>query len=299
MNLQESMKIFMRITETGSFTKAAQTLGLPKASVSTSLSMLESKLQTRLLQRTTRSVQLTEEGRQFYERCSVLLSDFDEVQNMFQKNSSQIKGRIRIDMPSIVARTIVIPNLHHFYKRHPDIEIELSATDRKVDLIHEGFDCVIRSGPLHDSGLIAKNLGHHTIVNCASSEYIKRFGLPKTIESLKNHQLIDYVPVLGMKSSGFDYTINDKSYSLHMKSILIVNNTESYLAGCLAGLGIIQVPLNTIAPYLKNKKVIEILPKYRTIPMSISILYPHKRNQAKRVQVFLEWLENIIKKNIG
>jgi DNA-binding transcriptional LysR family regulator len=223
MNRLEAMQIFVRVAELAGFTRAADSLGLPKASVSTAVQQLETSLGARLLHRTTRKVQLTQDGRVFYERCKDLLADMDELQTMFQQGEQALRGRLRVDMSSGVARNFVVPRLPQFLQAHPQIELELSSTDRRVDLVREGFDCVLRVGALGDVNLIARPLGRFRIANCASPAYLRAHGTPQTLEDLAEHQLIHYVPTLGSRSLGFEYPDGAGYSYLPMAGALTVN----------------------------------------------------------------------------
>jgi DNA-binding transcriptional LysR family regulator len=256
---------------------------------------LETSLGTRLLHRTTRKVQLTQDGTIFFERCKDLLADVDDIETMFAQGPTNITGRIRVDMSAGMARSLVLPRLPEFLKEYPGVQVEVSSTDRKVDLIREGFDCVIRVGTLEDSGLIARHLGDLTLVNVVSPEYIKKFGKPKKIEDLDEHQMVHYSPTLGMKPFGFEYFDGEKYISRPVAGPVSVNNSDAYTAACLAGLGIIQTPIVGMQAYIDQGRLIEILPKFRGEPMPVSLLYPHRRNLARRVQIFMEWIEKIMK----
>jgi DNA-binding transcriptional LysR family regulator len=295
MDKLELMKVFVRVCEVESFTGAADSLNMPKASVSLAIQRLEAHLETRLLQRTTRKVTVTQDGMTFYERCKDLLSDVDDVETMFQSAHQKITGRIRIDMPQNLAKNLIIPKLPLFLARYPEIEIELSSTDRRVDLIREGFDCVIRVGSLQDSGLIAKKIGEYKIINAASPAYLKKYGTPKKLEDLASHFQIHYVTNLGSRPDGFEYFDGEKFSTIKMKGLITVNNTDAYQAACLAGLGIIQVPQIGMREQLKDGTLIEILPKLKSEPMPLSIVYPHRRNMARRVRIFIDWAQEILK----
>lgn len=294
MDRVQNMSIFVRVAELGSFTKAAESLGLPKATISTNIQNLESFLGTRLLHRTTRKVQMTQDGMIFYERCKDLLADVDEVETLF-RSDSHVSGRIRVDMGVGIARNLVLPKLPEFLFKYPGIQVEFSCTDRQVDLVREGFDCVIRVGSLRDSGLIARQLGKLSIVNCASPGYLKEYGKPKKLEDLKHHFLVHYVPSLGAKPEGFEYFDGKEYQSLTMKGKIAVNNTDAYTAACLAGLGIIQAPYVGAISNLKNGSLVEVLPRLKAESMPVSLIYPHRRQLAKRVQLFMDWVETLIK----
>lgn len=294
-----SMQIFIRVAELNSFTKAADSLGLPKASVSSYVQQLESLVGTRLLHRTTRSVKLTQDGLAFYERSRDLLSDVEDAESMFTENSQGMSGRLRIDLPVRIAQNVVIPNLPKFFEKYPKIELELSSTDRRVDLIQEGFDCVVRVGTLADSGLIARPLGAMRMINCVSPGYITKYGKPKNLEDLSNHLMVHYTSTLGSRPYGFEYFEDGKYKTLKMKSVMTVNSTESYQGACLAGLGIIQVPELGIRSDILEGKLIEILPKLKSESMPVSLIYPHRRNLSRRAKTFMDWLEVLLKDYIA
>jgi DNA-binding transcriptional LysR family regulator len=294
MHRLDAMQVFVRVAELGSFTRAADNLKLPKATVSTAVQQLESSHGTQLLHRTTRKVQMTQDGLTFYERCKDLLADMDEVATMFQQAPQQLRGRLRVDMPTGVAKNIIIPRLPEFLRAHPHIEIELSSTDRRVDLVREGFDCVLRIGVLDDSNLIARPLGHFRLINCASPAYLAAYGTPRTLDDLARHQLIHYVSTLGAKSLGWEYFDGSVNRSIDMPGAITVNNAESYQASCLAGLGIIQVPSIGALPFIGSGELVEVLPEYQAEPMPVSLLYAHRRNLSQRVKVFMAWMTEMM-----
>ena len=298
VNHIDAMRIFVRVAEVASFTQTADTMGLPKASISTAVQQLESELGTRLLHRTTRRVQMTQDGQVFYERCKDLLADFDELQNLFRDGQGALQGRLRVDMPSAVARDVVLPQLSAFLAAHPALEVELSSTDRRVDLIREGFDCVLRVGALGDSSHIARPLGAYRMINCASPGYVARFGMPQHPDELAGHKLVHYVSTLGTRDPGFEYLAADGAGSVNyvaMEGALTVNNSEAYFGACVAGLGIIQVPEAGMREALASGQLVELMPQYRAAPMPVSLLYANRRHQPRRVQVFMNWLDAIMR----
>lgn len=297
MNQLEAMRIYVRVAEVASFTQAGEDLGLPKASVSTAVQRLENLLGTRLLHRTTRRVQMTQDGQVFYERCREVLADMDEIQGLFRAEPASLRGRLRIDMPLIMARDIVLPALPDFMRQHPGIEIELSSTDRLVDVVREGFDCVVRVGTVADSSLIARRLGHYRLINCASPAYLVQYGTPLTPADLAGHRLIHYVPSLGGKCPGFEF-LDPSSGELHFMAMdggLTVNNSEAYQAACLAGLGLIQAPAGPLQPLLASGHLSEVLPDWRARPMPVSLLYANRRHLSQRMQRFMHWLADCLR----
>ncbi|MEY4767203.1 MAG: hypothetical protein RI907_3876, partial [Pseudomonadota bacterium] len=183
----DTLRVFVRVAELASFTQAASSLGLPKASASMAVQRLEARLGTRLFHRTTRRVQLTPDGQAFYERSKDLLADLDEMQTLFHPASGGLRGRLRVDMPMRIAHEVVMPELPTFLAQHPELNLELSSTDRRVDLVREGFDCVLRVGGLGDSSLVARPVGQAAMVNLASPAYLARHGEPRALADLARH----------------------------------------------------------------------------------------------------------------
>jgi DNA-binding transcriptional LysR family regulator len=288
------MRIYVRVAELGSFTQAADSLGLAKASASSAVRELEAALGARLLQRTTRKVQMTPDGQQFYERSRDMLAELDELQSMFQHDDAALSGRLRVDMSIGVARNIVIPALPGFLVAHPRLQLDLSSTDRRVDAVREGFDCVLRAGTLENSSLIARPLGYHRMVNCASPAYLARHGVPRSIGDLDSHFLVDYAPGLGGRPALFEYMEGTLRRTREVRAALAVNNSDAYQAACLAGLGIIQAPEAGMLDLLAQGLLVPVLPDYPAPAMPVTLLYPSRRHVSRRVRRFMEWLEQVL-----
>ena len=296
MNKLELMKTFVRVTELRSFTQAAASLGLPKASVSEHVRDLERLLGARLLNRTTRKVSVTQDGLALYERCKDMLADMDDMENMFRLDGTVLKGRLRIDMPTVAARQLVMPHLGEFLAAYPHIQIEVSSTDRRVDLVREGFDCVLRAGDVRDPSLIARYLGTVPMVNCASPAYLAQYGTPHTVNELARHRLVHYVSTLGARSSGFEYMADGQLQQLAMAGSITVNNTEAFQGACLGGMGIAQMPMSGARPHLAAGTLVAILPQQVAPPMPIALLYTHRRDLPQRTRVFMDWLSALIER---
>jgi DNA-binding transcriptional LysR family regulator len=294
MERTEDLRVFLRTAELGSFTQAAHSLGLPKANVSAAVMRLERSVGARLLHRTTRKVELTHDGRIFQERCRDLLADIDELATMFRRGGADVSGRLRVDMPVGVARALVIPKLARFMARHPRLEIELGSTDRRVDLIREGYDCVVRVGAPADGELIGKQVASLPIASCASPAYLKKHGTPRRPADLAKHRLIHYSPSFGTKPDTFEYFDGAAYQSLAMPASITVNNSDAYQSACLAGFGIIQSPRMGLEDHFAARRLVEILADYPAAPMPVHILFPHRRHLALRVRCFVDWLEEIL-----
>lgn len=241
---------------------------------------------------------MTHDGQAYYERSKDLLNDVDELQSMFQQGEHALRGRLRVDMSGGVARIFVLPQLPEFIQAHPLIELELSSTDRLVDLVREGFDCVLRVGALVDSTLVARPLGAFRIINCASPDYLKHYGTPRTLNDLANHQLIHYVSTLGARSPGWEYPDGSGYASLPMGGRVTVNNSDSYAAACIAGLGLIQAPAAGLQPLIDAGKLVEVMPDCLAEPMPVSLLYANRCNLPRRVQAFMTWVTQVLQPHL-
>ncbi|MBD8095350.1 LysR family transcriptional regulator [Pseudomonas fluorescens] len=290
MNKLELLRTFVRVTELSSFTQAGESLGLPRSTVSEHVQALETLLGARLLQRTTRTVQATQDGRVLYERSKDLLAHMEELEGLFRQDEAQLAGRIRVDMPNAMARGLVMPQLPSFMARHPLVEMEISSSDRQVDVIAEGFDCVVRVGAQPDQSVVARKVCSMPMVNCVSPAYLQRYGVPETLADLAQHQLVHYVRPLGARSAGFEYLQGNKVQRVAMAGRVTVSSTDAYQAACLGGLGIVQVPLLGIRDLLASGELVSVLPDHLAPPLDVSMLYAGQRHLPLRVRVFMEWL---------
>ena len=292
----EPVRIFITVAEMGSFTHAADSLGIQKGRASTAVRKLEEAVGVRLLHRTTRSVQLTEDGRVFHARARELLADVDCLHSMFASDRVALRGRLRVDLPSELARTTIVPALPAFMATHPELELEVSSTDRQVDLVQEGFDCVLRLGPIGDETLIARPLGKLRMVNAASPAYLARYGVPRSLEDLQHqkHRAIHFAPTLGAKPYGWEYPHGDGYASFQLRGTLQVNSVQTYEAAAVAGLGLIQAPLLAIGRYLERGALVELLPDFQHKPLDVSLVVAHRRNLSRRVRAFMKWIETVL-----
>jgi len=289
----ESLRVFVKVSELQSFTRAGEQLGMSKARVSQRLGALEEELGSVLLRRTTRAVRPTPDGEQLLARAKRLLIEADELAAMFQAPRA-LRGRVRIDMPATFARDVILPRLPELLASHPHVELLISTTDRHVEVVREGFDCVLRIGALADSGLVAKRLGTLSMTNCASASYIRKYGMPRSIDDLDKHVLINYSLTLGGDPPVFEYRDGDRTLERPMRSMVTVNSADAYLAACVAGLGIIQAPRVGKGMKIEDGTLVELLPEFTPAPMPVSIVHPHGRNVPKRVRAVMGWIAQTI-----
>ncbi|WP_092001209.1 LysR family transcriptional regulator [Paraburkholderia lycopersici] len=292
----DALLIFARVAEMTSFTRAAESLGIQKGRVSMVIRGLERDVGVTLLHRTTRSVQLTEDGRAFYSRARDLLAELEELQSMFVRNGTPLRGKLRVDMPTELAQSVVVPALPRLLAAHPELELELSSTDRRVDLVQEGFDCVVRLGPIVDETLIARPLGKLRMINAASPSYLARYGIPHTLDDLRTqgHQMIHYTRTLGGKLAGWEYPDGDGYASLPLPGAMQVNSVQTYHAAALAGIGLIQAGYSALAHHIERGALVEVLPGLRPDPLAASLVVAHRRNLSQRVRAFMNWIERVL-----
>ena len=290
----ELLRTFVRVNELASFTLAAEQLGLPRSTVSEHVRALEHQLGARLFNRSTRRVQPTQDGLQLYERSKELLSRMEEIEGLFRAHPAQLSGCLRIDLPTLMARRIILPQLPEFLARHPGLNVEISCTDRQVDLLREGFDCVMRIGSLSDLDVAARPLGQLRMVNCASPGYLARHGTPTSLAELEGHRLVHYVRTFGGRSSGFEYQENGITRFIEMAGTTTVNNTDAYQGAGLAGLGIIQAPWAGAREYLESGQLVTVLPDHVPEAMPVSLLYAGQRYVPPRVRLFMDWLAGLL-----
>lgn len=298
MDRIDLFRIFTRVVECASFTRAADTLGVPRSSVSAAVQELEGRVGARLLHRTTRRVSPTQDGAAFYERCQRVIADVEETENLFRQTAAQPSGRLRIDVPGRIGRLIIAPALPAFLDLYPQIDIDLGVTDRAVNLVEDSVDCVLRVGPLSDSGLIARPIGKLEMINVASPAYLKRRGTPHSPDDLGDHWAVNYASPSSGRVEDWEWLENNTLRTLPMRGRVTVNSAEAYIACCLAGLGLIQIPAYDVRRHLDAGDLVDILPKHRAQSMPMTLLYPHRQHLSRRLQVFADWLEELLKRHL-
>lgn len=286
-----AMRAFGRVVEAGNFTRAADSLDLPNATVSKLVQELEAHLGVKLLQRTTRRVSVTPEGRDYYEKATRVLADLEDIDTSFALARSKPRGHLRIDIGSSTASDLLIPALPDFLERYPDIRIDLGVSDRTVDLISDSVDCVIRGGQLAASSLVAKMIGHADMVCCASPAYIKRYGVPAYPEELRNgHRLIAYVSTATGRAMPFRFERDGVQTEIRIEHLIGINESNAHVAAGKAGLGIIQTFAYCTRQAVQRGELVEILQEWRPPRFPFHVVYPQNRHLTHRLRVFINWL---------
>ncbi|MDF2862073.1 MAG: LysR family transcriptional regulator [Achromobacter mucicolens] len=291
MDQLTAIRGFARVVEAGSFTRAADSLDMPNATLSKMVQDLEAHLGVRLLQRTTRRVTVTPEGREYYEKTLRIVRDLEDIDGGFKAVQGKPKGHLRIDVGGSTARDVLIPAIPDFLTRYPDIRIDLGVSDRAVNLISDNVDCVIRGGPLDDSSLVARQIGKADLITCATPGYLKQFGTPAYPDELKNgHKLVSYLSPQNGRAFPFRFERDGVKTEIKVEHRVGVNESNAHLAAALAGLGIVQTFTYAVGPALKRGALVEILKPWRPQPYPFHVVYPHNRHVTHRLRVFIDWL---------
>ncbi len=298
MDQLSAMRAFLRVVETGNFTRASASLNMPKATVSNLVQGLEAHLHTKLLNRTTRRVLVTPDGALYYERAARLLADLEELDGSLSSAQTMPKGRLRVEMASAVANLIIIPALLEFHQRYPDIQIDLGVSDRPVDYVAENVDCAIRVGELTDQSLIARRIGDMHFIACASDEYLERCSTPLHPSDLgKDSYAVGYFRPSTGQQMPFYFKRGTEEVEVHGRYIVAANESTTYLAAARAGLGVVQAPLFMVREDLENGTLRPVLEDWQIDPMPIHLVYPPNRHLSNRLRVFADWVVKVVAKS--
>lgn len=299
MDRLATLQLFVRIVELGSFSRAADGLEIPRATATHAIKALEARLTTRLLERTTRHVQPTLDGKAFYERCVHVLAELDDAESALRNVAANPHGVLRIDMHGTHATRFVLPRIDEFRRRYPRVDVVVSSGDRLVDLVREGVDCVVRAGTPRDSTLVARPLARMPQLVCASPDYLARFGTPQHPDQLGVHEAVRFFASAGGSDYPFEFLIAGEKRSVDVGGWIAVNDAENYVAAALRGCGLIQVPRFHVEDDLRTGRLVEVLVDTPSPDLPLSALYPQGRHLSPRVRIFLDWLTRIYQEEFG
>ncbi|WP_087753169.1 LysR family transcriptional regulator [Paraburkholderia caledonica] len=291
MDRFEEMRVFVRVAERQSFTRASDDLQIPRATVTNLIKRLEERLGARLLERTTRTVRLTPDGQAYYGRCVRLIADMEEAEGSFSNLAP--KGLLRVNLQGTLARHFVVPTLPAFLARYPDIELTIGEDDRLVDLVREGIDCVLRAGTLQDSSMVGRRVAQLQQVTVASPAYLEKYGEPADPSALESHRAVNYVSSATGKPVPLEFDIEGRITPMRLPGAVSVTGVELYTGSAVAGLGMVQVPRYRVSDELASGRLKIILANFPPPPMPVSVLYPQNRQLSSRVRVFATWLRDI------
>ncbi len=304
MDRFKAMQVFNQVVTLGSFTAAAAALHLPKARVTTVVQELESHLGVRLLNRTTRRISLTDDGAMYHPRAVAMLQELGELEGSLRRAVITPVGRLRVDVPSAVGRHVVAPALPDFFARYPGMVLALGSSDRPVDLVAEGVDCVIRGGLMHDETLVARPLGSMSVITCAAPSYLARYGTPLTLADLsdqvpsahamsgdKGHRFVNFYSPKTGRVFPFDFAQGGQTHQISRPHWVSCNDAGSYLAAGLAGLGLMQSPRTRyVAQLLTRGELVQVLPDWSAGQLPLAVLYPRNHHLTAKVRAFADWV---------
>lgn len=301
-----ALRVFVRIAESGAFSKAADAMNIPRPSVTKLVQDLERHLGTRLLQRTTRRVSVTPEGAAYYERARRLIGDLDEMDELAARQRAQARGRIRVDIGSVLANMILIPALPDFRARHPELYVDLGVSDRPVDLIGEGVDCVVRGGELADTSLVARRIADLDWVTCASPLYLKARGTPKHPSQLvaREPDAKDAARVPGHAVVGYFSSLTGKAFPLHFhrgdehlevsgQTVVAVNESTAHLSALLSGVGLGQAFKFMVRPHADSGRLRTVLDDWTRPRHPLHVVYPASRHLSAKLRLFVDWVAEV------
>lgn len=292
MDKLSAMQAFVRVVEAGTFTKAADSMGLPKATVTRLVQSLEGQLQTKLLNRTTRRVTVTADGAAYFDRALRLLGELDELESSMTRAKANPRGRLRIDAPTSLGQLLLIPHLPDFHARYPDIQIDLGLSDRPVDLLGENVDCVLRGGEITDQSLVARRIGEFHTILCAAPEYIKRHGLPKTPQDLEEgrHRVVNYLSHRTGRPFPWLFQRGDEKVEINAPHAIAVNDSIGGLAAGLAGMGVVYTSTFQAHPHIASGALVPLLLDWCAETIPLHVVYPPNRHLSTKVRVFVDWV---------
>lgn len=297
MDQIQAMRIFVRVVEAGTFTRAADSLSLPKATVTKHVQALEARLRVKLLNRTTRRVTVTPDGAAYYDRTVRLLTDLDDIEASMTNARANPRGRLRVDVGTSVAQLLIIPNLADFHTRYPDIQLDLGVSDRIVDLIGDNVDCVIRGGELTDQSLVARRVGNLEFITVASPEYLARKGVPShPLEIEQTHASVIYFSPQSGRHYPLEFVKGAESIDITGPYQLSVNEANAYVTSVLAGLGIGQITSYQAQSHLQSGALVQLLTEWTQPPLPVYVVYPPNRHLSAKVRAFVDWAAELFQR---
>ncbi|KLD77774.1 LysR family transcriptional regulator [Xanthomonas hyacinthi] len=299
MDRFDALRLFARIVELGSFTRAAAELDLPRATATYAIKQLEARLQARLLERTTRQVRATVDGQAFYERCRHILAELDDAEGALRGAARSPRGLLRVDMHGNHALRVVLPRIDEFHARYPHIQLAIGSGDRLVDLLREGVDCVVRSGHPRESSLVVRRLATLHEVVCASPAYLAEHGVPTHPQQLAQHRAVRFFASGHDIDYPFEFLIDGQVRQVQVQGWIAVNDAQAYVACALRGHGLIQIPRLSVEEHLADGRLLQVLPQWRAPALPVSVLYPQHRQSSPRLRVFVDWLAALYAERFG
>jgi DNA-binding transcriptional LysR family regulator len=296
MDRFDALQAFARVVESGSFTKAALTLHLSRTTVTQLVQQLEARLRVKLLHRTTRRVQVTPDGAAYYERVVRLLADLDDADTSVSTAAAAPRGRLRVDVPSPLARLVLIPALPAFHAQYPDILLQMGVSDRPVDMVGDNVDCVVRGGPLTNPALVARHVGDLQLRVYAAPSYLQRAGTPEHPQALEgpHHRTVGFLWARTGQPLPFEMRRGTEHVRAQGHDSCAVDDGNAYLAAGLAGLGVLWLPDYMARPHVATGELVPLLQDWTLAPMPLYVAYPPQRHVSAKVRVFIDWVAELM-----
>jgi len=296
MDRLHAMETLVRVIEAGSFKKAAETMRVLPSTVTRTIKDLESHLGVRLLNRTTRALSITDAGLRYYDSCKAILYDVRAAEEAAAQESGMLRGTIRIGATPSLAKDFILPALRRFTTRYPGIDLDFHLGDATVDVVQEGIDCVIRTGHLPASRLVARRLGAFHWFICGAPSYLARHGEPRTLQDLDRHVAVGYINNQTGRTTGWAFQEDQATRVITMTEHISVNETDAYVSAAVAGLGLIRVASYMVRQQLADGRLMRVL-SHIDVPLEpISILYPQSRHLSPAIRAFIDWCIEVIGK---
>jgi LysR family transcriptional regulator for bpeEF and oprC len=296
MDRLDALKVFCAVVETGGFRKAADKLGISTPSVTNQIVALETHFNIKLLNRTTRSMSMTDEGRQCYEQALRLLGDMSELETSLQVSNKTPRGSLWVDLPSGLSRLYVAPALPRFLKAYPEITLKMTVSDRMIDMVEEGVDVLVRIGQLQDSGMIAKKIAATQFVCCASPAFLKKHGRPKTPDDLARFTCLNFLYPKSRQVRPWIFQKDGAPFSQTPQGVLGMDHVESLIEAAKAGCGIVQQMSVSLAEPIRSGALEVVLPDWRAAGPDVSVLFHPRHQRAAKVKVFVDFLQTCFEK---
>jgi LysR family transcriptional regulator for bpeEF and oprC len=295
MDRLDALKVFCSVVDAGGFRRAADRLGISTTSVTNQVAALEARFRVKLLHRTTRSMSVTEEGRQCYENAMRLLADMNDLEDVLRHSTAAPSGLLRVDMPGIIGTRIVSPALPCFLRDYPEVTVRMSATDRLVDMVEEGIDVMVRIGHLADSRLVAQTLAGTRYVCCASPDYLARRGGPQSPDELDAFDCLNFLYPKSRRARPWYFRRDDQVSSLAPRGIFVTDHVESLVGAAMAGGGIIQVLSISVQDRIASGALVPLLTDWTAPGPDVAVLFQQRQLRAAKVKVFVEFLHAIFR----